>query len=224
MSPEYLGIAGKNRKACSEFIELATDLHKKSPPDPDDVEAAYIAAVDEARKLIAKGLLSVELPDDNQKDDGKTNTAASATQVSHQKYEIHPTAAIFPMMPNEALDELAADIKQHGLRDPIVMLQDRVIDGRNRLEGCHRAGVEPTFTEWTGTGSVVAWILSVNLHRRHLSDQQRAMLAARVAQELAAEAKERSARNLCKMSNPLDTAWIQARAATVGQRRKQPSC
>ena len=61
------------------------------------------------------------------------------------------------------------------------MHEGKVIDGRNRLEGCHRAGVEPTFTEWTGTGSVVASILSVNLHRRHLSDQQRAMLAARVA-------------------------------------------
>ena len=108
------------------------------------------------------------------------------------------------MMPDSALDELAAHIKEHGLRDPVVRHDGKVIDGRNRLEACHRAGVEPTFTEWTGTGSVVAWILSVNLHRRHLSDQQRAMLAARVAQELAAETKERSARNLSKSGTPVD--------------------
>ena len=107
-------------------------------------------------------------------------------------------------MSNEALDELATDIKQYGLRDPIVMHEGRVIDGRNRLEGCHRAGVEPTSKEWSGTGSVVAWIISVNVHRRHLTDQRRAMIAARVAQELATEAKARSAQNLRNSGDPVD--------------------
>ena len=204
VSPEYLGLAGKDRKACSEFIDLTTKLNKKSPPDPKDVEAAYAAAIEEAQQLIAEGVLTVELPDEEREDTDQADAAASTTPVSHEKYEVHPTAAIFPMMSNEALDELAADIKEHGLRDPVVMHQGRVIDGRNRLEGCHRAGVEPTFNGWTGTGSVVAWILSVNLHRRHLSDQQRAMLAARVAQELAAETKERSARNLSKSGTPVE--------------------
>ena len=36
VSPEYLGLAGKDRKACSEFVDLATKLNKKSPPDPED--------------------------------------------------------------------------------------------------------------------------------------------------------------------------------------------
>ena len=127
------------------------------------------------------------------------------------------------MMSNEALNELANDIKEHGLRDPIVMHQGRVIDGRNRLEGCHRAGVEPTFNEWTGTGSVVAWILSVNLHRPTPQRPTKGNARARVAQELAAETKERSARNSVNLGPP-SKAWIQARAATVGQRRRQPSC
>jgi ParB-like nuclease domain len=128
----------------------------------------------------------------------------STTPIMTKKYEIHSTAATFPMMTDEYLDELAADIKEHGLRDPIVLHEGKIIDGRNRLEGCHRAGVEPTFTEWAGSGSVISWIISVNLHRRHLTDQQRAMLSASVAQELAVEAKERSSRNLRNSGDPLE--------------------
>lgn len=203
-TPEYMGIPSKDRSSCREFVELAIKLDEKSQPGRDEVEAAYVAAVEEARKLVAKGLLTLELPDEGPKDTSNTNTEASTTPPSHQQYEIHPTAAIFPMMSDEALDELAADIKEHDLRNPIVMHEGRVIDGRNRLEGCHRAGVEPRFEEWSGTGSVVAWIISVNVHRRHLSDQQRAMLAARIAQELAAETKERSTRNLSKSGTPVD--------------------
>ena len=80
--------------------------------------AAYLAAVDEARTLVTQGLLTVELPDEKPKDGSKTDTEASTTPVSHQKKEIHPTAAIFRMMSNEALNELANDIKEHGLRIP----------------------------------------------------------------------------------------------------------
>jgi len=62
VAPGYLELSSKDRKECSDFVDLATNLHKNPPPDPDDVEAAYVAAVDEARKLVAKGLLTVELP------------------------------------------------------------------------------------------------------------------------------------------------------------------
>jgi ParB-like chromosome segregation protein Spo0J len=203
-SPEYMGLANKDRQACMEYVDLATKLDKKSPPDPEKLEAAYVAAIDEARKLVTEGLLTVELPDEKKEDTSKSDAEANTAPTSHHKYEIHPTAAIFPLMSDEALDELAADIKEHGLRDPVVMHDGTVIDGRNRLEACHRAGVEPTFTEWTGSGSVVTWILSVNLHRRHLTNQQRAMIAGKVAHELAAEAKSRSAQNLRKSGDPVE--------------------
>jgi hypothetical protein len=60
---------------------------------------------------------------------------------------VHPVAALFPMLADDELEELAADIKANGLRFPII--RDKagktLIDGRNRLVACEIAGVKPDF-------------------------------------------------------------------------------
>jgi ParB-like chromosome segregation protein Spo0J len=49
---------------------------------------------------------------------------------------------LFPMLADDELEELAADIK--GLLQRIVLdAEGRVLDGRNRLAACEIAGVEP---------------------------------------------------------------------------------
>jgi hypothetical protein len=48
-----------------------------------------------------------------------------------------------------------------------------LIDGRNRLEACHRAGVGPTFEQINGV-DLVAFILSSNDKRRHMIKGARA--------------------------------------------------
>ena len=35
------------------------------------------------------------------------------------RYKVHPAAAVFPMMPDDELDRLAADIKANGLQSQI---------------------------------------------------------------------------------------------------------
>jgi hypothetical protein len=91
---------------------------------------------------------------------------------------IHPVAAMFPMMSDEELDDLAADIKAHGLIHPIVLDEEgTLIDGRNRLEACHRARVTPSYTTLDGRDPVM-YILSSNVARRHMSKGQTAMAVA----------------------------------------------
>lgn len=95
--------------------------------------------------------------------------------------QIHDVANIFPHMSANELKELTADIAANGLREPIWTWNGQIIDGRNRYKACQKAGVEPIFREWNGDKKdLVSFVISVNLHRRHLSESQRAMVAARL--------------------------------------------
>lgn len=92
----------------------------------------------------------------------------------------HPIACIFPMLSDEKLSELADDIRQHGLREPVVMFEGKVLDGRNRWQACTLAGVKAKTKEFTGSVSeAVEFVWSTNVHRRHLDSGQVAIAVAK---------------------------------------------
>lgn len=92
-------------------------------------------------------------------------------------YELHPLCTLFPRLAGAEFDALRDDIKAHGLRAPIVLHQGMILDGGNRYRACIEAGVEPRFVAFEGD-SIVAFVLSANLHRRHLSAGQQAAIVA----------------------------------------------
>src|SRR3954463_10312020 len=94
----------------------------------------------------------------------------------------HPLAEIFPLLEGAPFDGLVADIRAHGQRDPIVIYDGRILDGRNRWRACKAARVDPKTREFRGTlADALAFVVSTNLHRRHLDESQRAACAARAA-------------------------------------------
>jgi hypothetical protein len=103
------------------------------------------------------------------------------------KKDHHPAAALFPMMPAAELQQLAEDIKTNGQREPILLLDDLILDGRNRQAACELAGVEPCYEQaHVNSGTPAAFVISLNLHRRHLNTSQRAAVVARIREaELA---------------------------------------
>ena len=95
-------------------------------------------------------------------------------------YETHPAADLFPMMDGSEFDSFCESIRS-GLRSAIIKHPDgSILDGRNRLRACLRVGTEPRFETWTDDGDPVAFVLDLNLERRHLSESQRSMIAGRI--------------------------------------------
>ncbi len=100
--------------------------------------------------------------------------------VERAYYEPHPIADIFPMLSNDELNVLADDIKANGLEHPIILFEGKILDGRNRFQACMIGDVDATFVEYKGDNPL-QFVISNNLHRRHLNESQRAMVAARIA-------------------------------------------
>lgn len=97
---------------------------------------------------------------------------------THQ-LQSHPLASIFPLLEGAAFDELTGDIRAHGVREPIWLYEDRILDGRNRYRAARAAGVDCPTKTYQGNNPL-AFVLSLNLKRRHLNESQRAMAAAKV--------------------------------------------
>jgi len=107
--------------------------------------------------------------------------------------EFHDVCNIFPMMGDDEYRALVEDIREHGLREPIVVWQGKIVDGRNRYRACMELGITPQYREWDGRGSLTAFVVSQNLHRRHLTASQKAVIALEIERMLAVEAEERRA-------------------------------
>lgn len=103
---------------------------------------------------------------------------------------IHPVANLFPMLTELELELLAEDIQKFGQHEAIVLYKGELLDGRNRMEACRRAGVEPTFREYEGD-SPVSFIIGSNLRRRHLKMAQKITIGLEIIPYYEAEATER---------------------------------
>ena len=91
--------------------------------------------------------------------------------------EFHPIANIFPMMSDDELSELAKSIASNGLTVPILLHEGKILDGRNRYQACESSGVKPEYTEYGGNDPL-SHVLDLNLHRRHLTSGQKAVVVA----------------------------------------------
>jgi N6-adenosine-specific RNA methylase IME4 len=92
----------------------------------------------------------------------------------------HPLADIFPMMEGDDFARFASDVLEHGQREPIILLDGMILDGRNRFKACQEGNLEPLFKTFEGDDPL-SFVLSLNLKRRHLDDSQRAMVADNLA-------------------------------------------
>jgi N6-adenosine-specific RNA methylase IME4 len=156
-----------------------------TPPDPslitlDDLGVSRIESQlwQAVAKLTAEEFAALLVDD--------TATSSIFRQIPESRpsslgaLKFHPLANIFPLMEGPEFAALVADIKANGQREPIVLFEDKVLDGRNRWRACKKAGVEPKTKEYRGKDPL-AFVISLNLRRRHLDESQRSMVAAKLA-------------------------------------------
>jgi hypothetical protein len=132
---------------------------------------------------------------------------------------IHPAAELFPLMSEPELRELGENIKANGyLTDESVALYEgKLLDGRNRLDALELIGVKyDNITQQKGiihdlnpSIDPYAYVISKNIHRRHLTVEQKRELIAKV---IAAD-PTRSDRQIAKQTKTSPT--------TVGKIRKE---
>lgn len=97
----------------------------------------------------------------------------------------HRYASIFPPMSLEEFEELCEDIQTHGLREPILTYQRKILDGRHRERACGLTGVQARYEEFEGTElEAIHCVVSLNAKRRHLDSGQRATSAAKMTEFL----------------------------------------
>jgi hypothetical protein len=110
-------------------------------------------------------------------------TPIDSTSSAAPTYDFHPLADNFPMIGKDELRELADDIQRHGLREPIVLFDGMILDGRNRYKAATviKHPLTPAnFKTLPADTDALAYVISANIRRRHLSAEQKRDLIAKL--------------------------------------------
>jgi hypothetical protein len=167
----------------------------------------------------------------------------------------HPMADIFPLLEGEQFEQLVADIKENGLREKMDTYRGKIVDGRNRYRALrqlginpdsepdkyfrkaiyvHRIGGEVASHEQSNDDLVRAYIISKNIHRRHLTPEQRRDLVAKllkadpgksdrdIARQVKADHKTVAAVR-AEGESTGEIPQLEKRVGADGKARKQPT-
>lgn len=100
----------------------------------------------------------------------------------HAPLRFHPLANLFPMLSEAELADLGCDMRDHGQAETVKLHRGMILDGRNRYTAGVNIGLAIRSEVFQGTDrEALNWVISKNLKRRHLTEGQRAMVAAKLA-------------------------------------------
>ena len=93
-------------------------------------------------------------------------------------YTAHPAATLFPLLRGADFNGLVASLKLNGMRQPVLLLGDQIVDGRNRFRAAKKAGVKIIFEQIDPNEDVCVVVMDMNIHRRDLKGNRRLFLAS----------------------------------------------
>lgn len=120
-----------------------------------------------------------------------------------QALTVHPAADAFPYISDDEVLNLAQDIEANGLVHPVILFENEILDGRNRLRALAKTNIiEIPVTEYEGDDPV-GYVLSLNVHRRHLSTHDWVEVAYKLKAPVADRARERQLGSLAQNASPI---------------------
>ena len=178
--------------------------------------------------------------------DRRNEPTAARSWRDHIK--VHPAADLFPMMSEAELRELGEDIKKHGgLISPITFVPVgdgfELLDGRNRLDAMELVGMSIDWKGWAvEVGEIIRhipdgidpydFVLTANIQRRHLTDEQRRQLIAKIikakpaaSDRAIAKQVKRDHKTVAKIRKTLESTGevspVETRVGADGKARNQ---
>ncbi|MFK7942435.1 MAG: ParB/RepB/Spo0J family partition protein [Paracoccaceae bacterium] len=134
--------------------------------------------------------------------------------------QFHAFANLLPMIQGDALAELTADIRANGVQEPVVFIGREILDGRNRYMVARDLGLAYPRCDYLGDDPL-AFVVSKNIHRRHLTESQRAMVASKLANMRAGARTDLQPRaNLHEVSSADAGAMLNVSERSVKSARK----
>src|SRR5262245_17371938 len=176
--------------------------------------------------------------------DGKITSEDTQSNTANQKLKFHPLADIFPLMEGAEFDALVDDIRANRLRDRIVLYEGMILDGRNRYRALRVLGVDLQAIRdqccitrdccVEHHGGPAAYVISANIHRRHLTAEQKRDLILKCADwsksdcAIAAEMKTNKntvgrLRKEAEQKATVPTGTVEKRVGKDGKARQQPA-
>lgn len=134
-----------------------------------------------------------------------------------REYAFHPISEIFPLMEGEDFEKLKSDIASNGQREPVWLYEGKILDGRNRYLACKQLNREVETRLYEGSDPR-GFVISMNIHRRHLTAEQKRGLIA----ELLRAAPQASDRKIAAQANVSHRTVADVRQAT-GQSVQLPA-
>ena len=139
------------------------------------------------------------------------------TAKNNQIMELHPLCTYFPRMSEDEFNSLKDNIQHNGQTHPIYALDGMILDGGNRYRALFELGIAPIIIEYTGSNPT-QFILSSNLHRRHLTQGQSAAIVSASQSWVKAHIADNTS---LQSTASLDTTAARAKQSGVGQRTQQ---
>ena len=119
------------------------------------------------------------------------------SELAIAELTLHPACEQVPRMPDDDWTRFVADVKQRGVQEPIVVHRGGIVlDGRHRLQAAQARGDQtiPCRVVDLSAHAQLEYIFTSAVMRRHLTDDQRSVLAARFREQLSRIARTERAR------------------------------